>query len=471
MNVRPSGQWAGGHAKRLPLVIGAVHALTLQVNASGARGRVDRVFAHITRRPAGPCAGNAEPSSGTATVSEAVATRHHRGSVTDDGARPRRMLVVSHYFPPHVGGIERVAWAEASDLSKAGAEVSVLTSACGNHDRLKEEAGRAEVCRVPTWNGLEARFGIAFPVFSPSLVIHSYRLVRWADIVHVHDSLYLSSWVTAAWCRVTRTPLMVTQHTEIVAHPRGSVILVQRAVYATLGLLVVRTARRVAVVNSRVADFLRRLGVADWRISLVPNGVDTELFHPAVPGEAKQLREALGLPSGRVLALFVGRFAPNKGFEKLLKAAGDEYTLVLVGGDPPPASASDERSIFLGELDPERLAEVYRACDLFVLPSEREGFPLTVQEAMASGLPVVMTDDPGYRPYGLDRDHVLLIEPTVSAIKGALQCLARDPQRRATMGRYTSDFARREFGRDRHLNRLNRLLDEVYDSTPLAGRT
>src|SRR5665647_254574 len=216
------------------------------------------------------------------------------GPDTHHGPRPRRLLVVSQYFPPHVGGIERIAWIEANYLSRAGTEVSVLTSACDSEGALTGEAGEAAVCRVPAWNGLEARLGVPFPVFSPSLAIHSYRLVRWADIVHVHDSLYLSSWVTAAWCRVTQTPLLVTQQVEIVAHPRRSVIFVQRAVYATLGLLVVRTARRVAVVNSRVADFLRTLGVADSRITLLPNGIDTDLFRPARPGEAEGLRRKWG---------------------------------------------------------------------------------------------------------------------------------------------------------------------------------
>ena len=135
--------------------------------------------------------------------------------------------------------------------------------------------------------------------------------------------------------------------------------------------------------------------------------------------------------------------------------------LVLVGGDPPPACTSDRRYAFLGRLDPNQLSKVYRACDVFVLPSEREVFPLVVQEAMASGLPIVMSDDPGLAAYPFDRDQVLLIEHTTAAIKAALLTLARDPGRLSTMSRYSFDFARREFGRKQHIDRLRRLLDEV----------
>jgi D-inositol-3-phosphate glycosyltransferase len=371
------------------------------------------------------------------------------------------VLIVSHYYPPHLGGIERVAACEARDLSMAGVEVSVLTSACGSRTGRYDASGGPTVHRVSAWNGFEACLGVPFPVFSPSLVIHSYRLVQWADIAHVHDSLYVSSWLAAAWCRVTRTPLIVTQHVDIVTHDWPMVLVVQRAVYASLGRMVVRTARRVAVVNSRVADFLKGLGVADSRITLLANSVDTRLFRPARPGEREVLRRKLGLPLGTVLALFVGRFVPKKGWHKLLMAAGEEYVLVLVGGDLPPGYAADGRCIFLGTLEPDGLSEVYRACDLFVLPSEAEGLPMTVQEAMSSGLPVITTDDPGYGVYGLDRDGVLLIEATVPAIRAALVELAGDPARRAAMSAYSVDFARRNFERQQHVEGLQSLLDDA----------
>jgi D-inositol-3-phosphate glycosyltransferase len=392
--------------------------------------------------------------------------RRRRGATE---GRPRRVLVVSHYYPPHVGGIERVALGDAEGLAEVGIDVVVLTSSCGLNATGEELAENPVVLRAPAWNGFETRMGVPFPVFSPSLALHAYRLVRWADLVHVHDSLYLSSWLTAALCRLTRTPMVMTQHVAVVAHDRPSVVLVQRVVYATLGHLVVRTARRIAVVNSRVAGFLEGIGVSPADITFLPNSVDTELFRPAQPGEAAALRESLELPADRVLALFVGRFVPKKGFGKLLMAAGDGYTVVLVGGSRP-AECSDARCVFLGQLGPRELSEVYRACDLFVLPSEAEGFPLTVQEAMASGLPIVTTDDPGYDAYGLDRTRVRLIDPTVSRIRDALKELAGDPQRREIMASYSLALARGDFGREQHLERLLSFYDEALglQAGPLA---
>src|SRR5207248_3481763 len=87
----------------------------------------------------------------------------------------------------------------------------------------------------------------------------------------------------------------------------------------------------------------------------------------------------------------------KKGVHLALDAArhGD-FELVVVGPGNLPAGAPSNVTA-LGALPPARVAELYRAADAFLLPSRGEGFPLTVQEAMASGLPVVLSDDPGYR--------------------------------------------------------------------------
>lgn len=72
-----------------------------------------------------------------------------------------RVLLVSHYYPPHVGGIENVVRHEALHLTRAGVEVTVLTS--GRHTVTEDDAG-VRVVRVAAWNGVEERTGVPFPV-------------------------------------------------------------------------------------------------------------------------------------------------------------------------------------------------------------------------------------------------------------------------------------------------------------------
>ncbi|WP_409180597.1 glycosyltransferase family 4 protein [Amycolatopsis sp. VS8301801F10] len=364
-------------------------------------------------------------------------------------SRPLRILLVSHYYPPHVGGIENVAAQQARTLAARGAEVTVLTSALPA--ARPAPADRFRVVRVPAFNWIEDRTGVPFPVFGPQLFRAVREWVGWADVVHVHDTLYPSSWSAGRRAARTGTPLFLTQHVAVVEHPSELVRAVQHAVYRSIGRRLFRASREVFVVNDSVAAFVRRF--RGGRVEVLPNGVDTARYRPAFPGEARRLRERWQLPHDRVLVLFVGRPVPKKGYDLLLAARHPDYDLVFAG-ERPKHVPEDPSVHHLGAQSPGRLSSLYRACDVFALPSTAEGFPLTVQEAMASGLPVVTTDDPGYACYGLDRTQVALLPRDAAILRTTLRSLAADPARRAAMGRYSAGFAAAHFSWPRHAQRL-----------------
>lgn len=400
----------------------------------------------------------------SSTYQPAGPGRHEHASVL---VQPRRILMVSHQFPPHVSGIGNVAAAEAAHLVAAGNEVTVLTTDGGRaSDTITPEGYR--LVRVRAWEGLERRYGIPFPVSGASLASTARRLVRWADLVHIHDVLYMPCWATALAARRAGTPMIVTQHVAEVAHTSHLTRMVQHAVYRSAGSRILRGAARVTVLNGRVADFVAGQGVPRTRIRLLPNGVDTDRFRPAAPGERDEIRRRYGLPQDAVLALFVGRFVPKKGVDRLLAALGDDYVVVLAGGERPAHVPDDGRSVFLGSLPPDRVGEVYRAVDMFVLPSESEGFPLSAQEAMASGLPVVLRHDDGYGPYALEDVGVRFIDGSPASIRHELTALASDAGRREELGRAALDHARSAFAWREHTVRLEALWDEVIDEARRA---
>ncbi|GLW33450.1 glycosyltransferase family 4 protein [Actinoplanes regularis] len=369
--------------------------------------------------------------------------------------RPLRVLLVSHYFPPHLGGIENVVAEEARHLAAAGAEVTVLTT--GRPGGAETLSGGARVVRVPAWDGLHERAGIPFPVPGPRLLVQAMRLVAWADVVHVHDGAYLTSWAAFAAVVLRRKPMFMTQHVAIVDHPSSLVRLVQQTVWSSLGRLLLRRAERVFVLNDTVAKFVAANGARPDRVRHLPNGVDAELFRPCGSlAERRSIRERLGLPVDRTLVLFAGRLVPKKGYDLLLAAADPAYDLVFAGDGHQGVPESGPGVHHLGRMTPGQLADAYRACDLFALPSTSEGFPLTVQEAMVSGLPVITTDDPGYASYGLDREHVTLLPRDPEVIRKALTALAADPERRARAGHWSRDYARSNFSWSRHAEALLR---------------
>jgi D-inositol-3-phosphate glycosyltransferase len=360
-----------------------------------------------------------------------------------------RVLLVSHYYPPHVGGIENVVRNEATRLAAGGAQVVVLTS--GERSSVSLEEG-VTVVRVRAWNGLEHKAGVPFPIVAPTLLLRTWRWARWADVVHVHDCFYLTSW--AAWLAsvVARTPMVLTQHVAMVAHASRAVGLVQRLVYATAGRLLMRRARVVFTMNASVADFARQLGARPQAVRHLPNGADIELFRPAADAaERREARARFDLPERDILVLFVGRLVPKKGFDLLLDAADPAYRLVFVGSGAADALESREDVRYLGALPPEQVAAVYRACDVFALPSESEGFPLTVQEAMSSGIAVVTSDDPGYAAYGLDRDRVSLVPRDAAVLRDRLRGIALDDGLREEMGRYARAYAEKHFAWSEHI--------------------
>ena len=169
--------------------------------------------------------------------------RRHDDTVPAPDPQPPRVLHVAHYCLPHIGGLETVVAAETQGLAARGWDVSLLSSAWGAPAGRAVEDGVRTV-RVRAWNGLEPRFGVPFPVFSPWLLVALWREVRRADVVHVHDPLYLTSWVAAFWCLLLRTPYVVHRHVGFVHHSSLVVRLVQRLVLGTFARLVLARRRR-----------------------------------------------------------------------------------------------------------------------------------------------------------------------------------------------------------------------------------
>lgn len=311
---------------------------------------------------------------------------------------PLRVGTFVSFYPPHLGGLEVVAQRVATGLAERGHRVGLITCADPAPAGQVVEGG-VTVRRIRALNALEHRYGIPFPVFSPALIWHSWRLVRRSDVVHVHDMLYLSSWVAAILCRLTRTPYVVTQHVGMVEHPARVVRLAQILVMRTVGALVLRGADLVLPISPVIEEWTRSR-LPEVRTRVLRNGVDRERFRPPRPGERAEIRRRFGLPANEVLVLYVGRFVPKKGFDVVSAATGPEYKTVFVGGERPIGLPESADRVFLGALSHDQTAAVYRACDIFVCASVGEG-PMTPMEALLSGCTVLVNDDPAMHALGL----------------------------------------------------------------------
>jgi glycosyltransferase involved in cell wall biosynthesis len=213
-----------------------------------------------------------------------------------------------------------------------------------------------------------------------------------------------------------------------------------------------RRVQRFHVDSSQVADDLTdRYGVSAERIRVVPPGVNLASFFP--PTDRATERRQLELPAGPPLVLFVGHDFRRKGLDRLIYAVARmrEVALVAVvgGRDPAPfrALAVDvgvsDRLVFIGaRTDTERL---YRAADVFVLPTRLEMWGGTVVEAMASGCPPIVTSCAGSADVvESGRTGFVLSEPyNVEELAAQLDMLVASPRLRSEIGRRAREVAER----------------------------
>jgi glycosyltransferase involved in cell wall biosynthesis len=296
--------------------------------------------------------------------------------------------MVSNFFDTHRGGLDIVAGRLARELAARGFEVSWLaTDACEPPD----DACRVRAVGVSAWNIAERRLGVPFPLLSPAAIGRLFAEVRGADAVLLHDSLYVTSMATFVATRRAKKPLVILQHIGAVPYRspvlRGLMALANRCVGAPL----LSGAEQVVFISQFVRDYFGKLTFkAPPR--LIFNGVDAAIFHPPGEGEKAAARARLGLPADGTVALFVGRFVEKKGVHLLRLAAqrrGDITWAFAGWGVLDPARWGLANVRVFSDLSGASLAELYRASDVFVLPSVGEGFPLVIQEALACGLPVV----------------------------------------------------------------------------------
>lgn len=235
-----------------------------------------------------------------------------------------------------------------------------------------------------------------------------------------------------------------------------------------------RAAHAHVAKSPALADAYRQADLPDEKLWQIPYGVDVQRFRPASEQEQEAARRELGLPEDGPLMLFVGGIHPRKGVHWLLEAfetvrdRREDAHLVLVG----PSEKYDQE--YVGRVR-ERIAEggaaqavtfvdrvvdnvheYMRAADVYVLPSTREGLPITVLEAMASGLAVVASDIREIADSQITPGETGLLVPVgdVDALSAALTSVVADADLRSRLGAAARRRAEEAFS--------TRTVDEQY---------
>jgi glycosyltransferase involved in cell wall biosynthesis len=313
-----------------------------------------------------------------------------------------RILIVSHYYSEHGGGVEIVAGELAKRFVCRGAEVAWAASRT-SIDPSSEQAGNR--ISMQSWNITEQILGFPYPLWGLSGVIHLWRAVRHCDLVHLHDSLYMGNLIAYLYARLLGKPVVVTQHIGMIPYSRwilrGLLVFANR----TLASLVLSGCDRCIFISEKVQHYFARFIKFKRNHIFIKNGVATAMFKAVNHDQRQCLRVELGLPIDKQIMLFVGRFVEKKGLPiiRSLAESFPDCEWILIGWGPEePAAWGLPNVRSLGSMERSRIIPYYQVADLLVLPSLGEGFPLVVQEAMACGTPALISEDTAQGMKGIE---------------------------------------------------------------------
>jgi len=352
----------------------------------------------------------------------------------------RVCLITEAVYPDLIGGIEIQTFAVASRLAERGLAVTLLARRIKPEAPARERFGNLELLRIGPRGILKGSgWGAVAPILGYIAVVLGWLLRHFrrydAVLAQGVKVLFLPA-TTVNWLRLRPCVIKIDSPIELweeisseslrkMGLSRSAPpVRLWRATRAAL----LRRVSHFVVISAEIREALLAVGVDDRRIRFIPNGIDIQRFKPVAAEQKPALRRKLGLPEGPAILNFTGRLSAAKGLMMLLRiwkrlvAEGRSAHLVLVGtGGTSVDNCEAEMRAFVEENGlgatvtftgaVSNVPEYLQASDVFVFPSEYEGFPLALFEAMACGLPVASTKVGSARELLVEPEHGALAEP------------------------------------------------------------
>jgi glycosyltransferase involved in cell wall biosynthesis len=375
-------------------------------------------------------------------------------------------LKVAHVtatFPPYWAGTGNVAYHNARLLHERGHEVTVFTA---QTERSHELTHPFKVASLP----VVLRLGNA------PLTLALVSRLRGFDLIHLHYPYIFGADLALLAAKLYNIPLVLTYHNQLQETQPVKKVLFN--LYNTLSEpIVLRGTKKVfAVTEGHFASLHPNLA-ASARVTELSNGVDTAQFKP----QANKVREELGVPRERAVALFVGALDQAHRFKNvdgLLRAFAnlnlDAELWIMGDGDLRSSLESlarqlelGERVRFLGKRSPSDLPPFYTAANVVVLPSTSvESFGLVLIEAMACATPVIASALPGVKSLVRDGVDGCLVPPgDLEALSKGLKQMLSNPERSQQMGQAGYQKVRHFYDWNAIGERLETLYAEVMYET------
>lgn len=378
-----------------------------------------------------------------------------------------RLLIVTHYYPGHCGGIEIVAEKLAEHLTAAG-EIKIEWMGSDRYVAPRDIPG-LECTPLKSFHFIEQWFSLPYPIPRLSSLKKIWDSVKREDIIHLHDYLYAGNLVAFLFAKISKKPVLVTQHIGWIPYRNMLARLILFCINRTLGKGVLGAADQIVFCSEVVQKYFcsnrhfRRPPV------MIPNGLDQNLFFPLNEAERRSLRQRSGFEEKKPLFIFAGRFVEKKGLTILQFLASEFFSVQWVfAGEGPlnPEKWHLPNVTVLTRQGRQEMARLYQVSDLLVLPSYGEGFPLVVQESMACGTPALIGSETAsaYSPAGpLLLSENVLGKDIFHKWKLRIQGILDHPSILSNLRPRVADFAREHWDWKKCAASYGRLYRELTD--------
>lgn len=350
----------------------------------------------------------------------------------------KHYCIFSAQFYPHVGGVERYTLYLSRKLIKAGNKVTVVASNTGD---LKSEEIKdgIQIYRLPCYDLLGGRY----PVFKKNKEFKKVdRLVKEGnyDFVIINTRFYLHSLYGAKFAKRKEIPSIVIEHGT-------SHLSVNNRLFDTLGgwyehfltFLLKKNCKNYYGVSKACCEWSGHFHIESK--GTLYNAVEIEEFRQVLDESQIDYRREYNIPSDAKIIAFTGRLIPEKGIRQLVSAvreinrAGEEKQRppiwLLIAGDGPLKDElqkmADAYTIQVGQIDFEHIVKLLDASDIFCLPSDSEGFPTSVLEAVACRCFVITTYRGGAKELIIDDSYGIIMEDnTTESVRAHLEKVLDD---------------------------------------------
>jgi len=339
--------------------------------------------------------------------------------------------IVSAMFLPSYGGVERYTDNLARSIGRKGHTVSILTA---NSFRLSSQESLAEGVTVSRAKCLPL-LGGRFPLTSKSSVKQFFLDLKKepVDLVLIQTRFYPLSCQAAFYCKKYGLPFAVLDHgSGHISFNVPAIDWLVRLYEHAATVLIKARCHNFYGVSLASCEWIKHFGIRAK--GALYNSIDAGRIQTI----AEETRKASPKTNTSTVITFTGRLIPQKGILKLIKAvealtaAGEEVELNIAGDGPLKEqieAVTNPAIHFLGQLAWEDVIRLLAKSDLYVLPSDSEGFPTSVLEAAAAGCYIITTANGGAKEMIISPEYgCILPEATAENLEETIRNCLRDPE-------------------------------------------